>query len=394
MKKQFKKKKLKVVIAYQYLSFKGGIEEVIYNQSKLLKARGYDVELLTSEYAKNEPKLSRDGVSIQRIPSLNFTYKYLGVPFAIPFLSLRNIKKIKKIIKSADVVNVHGHPYLASFVYILISKLLSKPVLLTQHNTNIESNSKLINTVYYIFDRTLGKFNLANSNKVIAVSGETGKYVETLLSNKRKIEIIYNGVDTKRFVPTSSKNRLRKKFGIDTDKFVCITIRRLTFKNGIETFLRSAKLCDSQKTLFLLGGTGPDKGKIEEFIKKNKIKNVKMLGFVSDEDLASYYALSDVFILPSIQGEGFPMVVLEAFSSGIPVIATRSGGQVEIISDGATGYLVDINKPKQIKNHVEYLSENKKLLKTMSENCQKLVKKSLSWEKNIAGLINQINLSI
>lgn len=392
--KKMSNKKLKIVIAYQYLSFKGGIEEVILNQSKFLTEKGYKVELLTSQYKDGEPTHTSDGIKIHRIPSINSTYKILGVPFAIPVLTFRNITAIKNIIKKSDVVNVHGHPYFASFVYIVISKMLKKPVILTQHNTNIQSKSKLINTVYFIFDRTIGKFNLYNSAKIIAVSNETKRYIQTLINKKDVVQTIYNGVDTERFNGKGNKNNLRSKFGIPRDKFVCLTIRRLTFKNGIETFLNTAKLSDQKKTLFLLGGTGPDKGKIEEYIKTNDIRNVKMLGFVKDEDLASYYNLSDVFILPSIQGEGFPMVVLESFSSGVPVIATKSGGHIEIIKDAKTGYLVAINKPEQIHNKIKHLIANKNLLKTMSKNCRELVTSQLSWSQNITNLIDLINVVI
>jgi glycosyltransferase involved in cell wall biosynthesis len=383
-------KKLNILIAYQYLSFKGGLEEVILNQSKYLKENGHNVSIVTSKYNKNEASKTKDGVTIHRFPSLNFTYKLFGIPFAIPILSISNYKKINKLFKNADVINIHGHPYFSSFIYLLISKIQKKPVILTQHNTNIKSNSKFINSVYFLIDQTLGKFNLESSQKIIAVSYETKKYIDTLSKNKQKIGVIYNGVDSKRFNVKTNKNILRKKFGLPQDKFICLTIRRLTLKNGIETFLNTAKLCDQNKTLFLVGGTGPDKKRIEEYIKINKITNVKMLGFVEDNDLASYYSLSDIFILPSIQGEGFPMVVLEAFSSGIPVIATKSGGQIEIIKKDKTGYLVDINKPEQISKIVMQLISNENQLEIMSKNCRALASSTFNWNQNIDKLTQTI----
>ena len=184
---------------------------------------------------------------------------------------------------------------------------------------------------------------------------------------------------------------MRKKFGLPQNKFICLTIRRLTFKNGIETFLNTAKLCDQNKTLFLVGGTGPDRDKIAEYIKAENITNVTMLGFIKDEELADYYSLSDIFILPSIQGEGFPMVVLEAFSSGIPVIATRSGGHIEIIEKDKTGYLVDINKPEQISKIVTRLISNKKQLEIMSKNCRELASSTFDWNQNIEKLTQTIS---
>jgi glycosyltransferase involved in cell wall biosynthesis len=386
-----KNKKLNIVIAYQYLSFKGGIEEVILNQSKYLKQKGHNVEILTSQYGKDEAGRTKDGIVVHRIPSINITYKLFGIPFAIPTPTFANYKKIARIIKNADVINIHGHPYLTSFLHMIISKKFKKPVILTQHNTNIQSKSKIINTVYFFFDQTLGKFNLNNSKKVIAVSKETKKYIQTLMDKDENIEVIYNGVDLDRFNVKYNKSKLRTKFKIPTDKFVCLTIRRLTFKNGIENFLNIAKLCDQKKTLFLLGGTGPDAEKIKNYIQQNEIKNIKLLGFVKDEDLAQYYALSDVFILPSINGEGFPMVVLESFSSGVPVLATRSGGHIEVIKKDKTGYLVDTNKSHEMSEKIDHLIKNEKLLKALSKTCRELVETKLSWKQNITQFENLIH---
>jgi glycosyltransferase involved in cell wall biosynthesis len=390
MNQKLHSKKLNILIAYQYLSFKGGLEEVILNQSKYLKENGHNVSIVTSKYNKNEANTTKDGVTIHRFPSLNFTYKLFGIPFAIPILSFSNYKKLTKLFKDVDVINIHGHPYFASFIYLLFSKMHRKPVILTQHNTNIETKSAFINTVYFLIDRSLGKFNLHNSQRIIAVSHETKKYIHTILKDKQKVEVIYNGVDTQRFNVKTNKSILRKKFGLPQNKFICLTIRRLTLKNGIETFLNTAKLSDQNKTLFLVGGTGPDRDKIAEYIKAENITNVKMLGFIKDDELAQYYNLSDIFILPSIQGEGFPMVVLEAFSSGIPVIATKSGGHIEIIENDKTGYLVDINKPEQISKLVTRLISNKTQIEIMSKNCRALASNTFDWNQNITKLTQSI----
>jgi spore coat protein SA len=84
------------------------------------------------------------------------------------------------------------------------------------------------------------------------------------------------------------------------------------------------------------------------------------------------------------------MVVLEAFSCGIPVIATRSGGHIEIIKDNETGYLVDIDKPEQISERITTLISNKKQLELMSKNCRVLASSTFDWNKNIDELTQLI----
>ncbi len=375
---------MKVLIAYQYLSFRGGIEEVILESSRALKQRGHHVEILTFRFKDDDPSKTKYDVSVSRLPSLNFMYKLFGIPFALPLLLPHHVRKIIRVKKNFDVINIHGHPYLASLVFLLIAKMLKKPVVLTQHNTRIESPSKLVNTIYDIVDRTYGRFILEASDVILCGSHETKKYIEGITGKiKNKTYVLYNGIDSTKFKPTKDKTALKKKFGIDTDKFTCLTIRRITFKNGIDTLLRTAEHLDPKKYQIVIGGTGADMKKVKQYLKEKNITNVKLLGFVKDEDLASYYALADCFILPSRRGEGFPMAVLEAFASGIPVIATDSGGHTEIITADKTGYVVPVEGAKEIAQQVIKLSKNTTLQKTMSQETRAFIEKTISWDRYI-----------
>ncbi len=385
------KQKKHILIAYQYLSFKGGIEEVIMNQSRELKKAGYSVSLLTSQFSNNDPNTTPDNIPISRVKSLNMTYKWFGIPFALPMPTVKTYKTLIDSVKKADVVNVHGHPYMFSFICILLCQIYKKPVILTQHNTKIISKSKIMNILSSLLDYIFGRYNLVHSTKIISVSEETNKYVNSIAKVAKKSIVVYNGVDIARFTPAKNRAALRKQYNLPVDAFICFTVRRLTFKNGIETFLQIAQLHTHKNTLFLLGGTGPDKQNIEKYITTHKISNVKLLGFIKDEDLPAYYAASDVFILPSIQGEGFPMVILESFASGIPVIATRSGGHIEVIKAGTHGYITPVNDPQSMQEKVAHIQLNPSLRKSMAKQCRDLAVKSFSWKENVHGLIQIVS---
>ncbi len=375
---------MKVLIAYQYLSFRGGIEEVILESSNTLKARGHHVEILTFRFKDDDPDKTKHNISVSRLPALNFMYKLFGIPFALPLLLPHHIYRIIQIQKKFDVITIHGHPYLASLIFLIVAKMLKKPVILTQHNTRIESPSKLVNTIYDIVDKTYGRFILEASDIILCGSHETKKYIEGITGKiTNKTVVLYNGIDSSKFKPVQDKIALKKKFGIDTGKFTCLTIRRITFKNGIDTLLRTAEHLDPTKYQVVIGGTGADMKKVKQYLKEKKITNVTLLGFVKDEELASYYALADCFILPSRRGEGFPMAVLEAFASGIPVIATDSGGHTEIIKADKTGYIVPVDGAKKIAEYVVKLSKDKTLQKTMSLKTRQFIEKSISWDRYI-----------
>lgn len=380
----------KILIAYQYLSFKGGIEHVIISQAHYLQEAGYDVQILTSAF-DTEEKNTIEGITVTRIPSFNFAYKKFGIPFAIPILTPKNSKQMKALITDSDIVNVHGHPYFASFIYIWLSKQVNVPVILTQHNTKIHATSRLVNSICDISDATLGKYNLLHSDGIIAVSQKTKEYMQTILGKKgNNIDVLYNGIDVTRFSPIKDKKKLREKYTIPLDSFICLTIRRMTFKNGIDILLEVAKHTKNKHIHFLLGGVGPETEKIKKYIADNAITNVSLLGFIRDSELPEYYSLSDLYILPSRDGEGFPMTILEAFACGLPVLATKSGGHVEIITEDKTGFLVETNNYKKILEKLEYLAQNTDQLPIISKNCRQLMMQDFTWEKNKKGFISKI----
>ena len=113
-----------------------------------------------------------------------------------------------------------------------------------------------------------------------------------------------------------------------------MTVRRLVYKNGIDTLLDCAKIVAKQnpKVVFLAVGKGPDMNSVQAKINELGIQNnFRLAGFVPDEDLPAYYNASDFFVLPSKSGEGLPLVALEAMACSLPVIATKTGGIAEIL---------------------------------------------------------------
>ncbi|MBA7580309.1 D-inositol-3-phosphate glycosyltransferase [subsurface metagenome] len=380
---------MKVLILTHYFQpHIGGIEIVAYNHAKEIIKRGHQVTIITSKIGKEVEEEIIDGIKVVRVKALNFFENHFGVPYPIFYPKL--LLKLKEEIKNSDVINTHGIVWMHSFFSAIISRIYQKPIVLNQHNTYINYKNPILRLIEKIADKTVGRYTLNSADHIIVVSEETKKYVLSIAKKLNNISILYSGVNSKRFKPIRNKKIARKKFKINLEGFICFTIRRITFKNGIDTFLQVAKFFNDKRKdmFFVLGGTGPDTDMVKKYIRENHLSNIKLLGFVSNEELPDYYALSDIFILPSKTGEGFPMVVIEAFASGLPVISTNTGGQIEIIRDDQTGFIVEPNKSKQIAKKIEYLSENKKLLKEMSENCRKLIEKEFTWGKNVDKLLS------
>ncbi len=361
----------------------GGIEKVSYEQSKRLTESGYEIDVLTSKI-KGQNEHPAKGIRVFAYPSLKLAERF-GVPY--PILTLEAYKKFAKVIKNCDLVHAHGHVYMSSCLAGKLAKKYKKPFIVTQHNTFIDYKSWL-NTLEHLNDLTIGKSVLKHADRILTVSKETMKYVLRLGADKAKTSVMYNGVDTNCFHPVK-KGESRKKLGLHKKRKIIFSVRRLVYKNGIDTLIESAYLVarNNPNVLFDVAGKGPSRKLIEDRIKELGIEdNIKLTGFVPDELLPVYYNAADYFVLPSASGEGLPLVLFEAMACGLPVIATTVGGTPEIISHMKNGVLVPPRNPEAMAEALSKLLAEEKLGPTIGEEAKKNVENRFTWEENLRQL--------
>ena len=127
--------------------------------------------------------------------------------------------------------------------------------------------------------------------------------------------------------------------------FVALTVRRLFYRNGLDTLLDAAvELRDRDRVHLVIGGSGPERDEIEDRIRREGLHNVRVVGFIPDDDLPDYYRAADVFLLPTRTAEGFGLVLMEAAAAASPRQPTPA--RQAIIDDGATGVLVPADSPR------------------------------------------------
>ncbi|MGE5575040.1 MAG: glycosyltransferase family 4 protein [Ignavibacteria bacterium] len=370
------------IVTHTFLPHMGGIEKVVNEQSKRLSMRKFSPLIVTNRIDTAKCYWV-DGVPVECYESLNTGFR-LGIPYSIP--TFPSFPTFFKAVKTSKIVHAHGHPYLTSLAAAKLAKLCGKPFVLTQHNTFIEYNN-VFDHVERLNDLTVGKQNLNSADKIIAISSATKEYVLRLGAKPSKVKVIYNGVDLERFRPTTAKREeMRKKLGIPQNAIVVLTVRRLVYKNGVDTLIDAATAVVKKnlRIIFLVVGKGPDMESVRLQVTQLGIEaNFRLTGFVSDENLPSYYNAADLFVLPSKSGEGLPLVALEAMACGLPVVATDVGGIREILMKDY-GKLVPPNQPELLANAVldfaaVDFSSRKGELRTM-------VEKRFSWDTNVERL--------
>jgi glycosyltransferase involved in cell wall biosynthesis len=230
----------------------------------------------------------------------------------------------------------------------------------------------------------IGKTVLKDADKILTVSKETKKYVLRLGAEETKTSVMYNGVDTNCF-QTAKKDESRKKLDLPDNRKIVFSVRRLVYKNGLDTLIESVPHVASEfpDVLFVVAGKGPSRQLIENRIKELGIgNNIMLTGFVPDELLPVYYNASDYFVLPSASGEGLPLVLFEAMACGLPVVATTVGGTPEIVEQMKNGVLVPARNPKRMAEALLELLKNEKLTETIGERARTDIVSRFSWDEN------------
>jgi glycosyltransferase involved in cell wall biosynthesis len=347
---------------------------VAFEQASRLVRRGHRVTALTSRMPGDPVREEDGGLLVERIDALNVLEKR-GVPY--PLFSPALAPRAFALARKADVVLAHSHTFLTSAAAVLAARAAGKPSLVLQHNTLIDYPQPL-RALEHLADHTLGALTLRMAERRFAVSKESCRYVERL--SGRPCHLLANGVDTARFHPVADRGPLRDSFGLPRGKIIALTVRRLSFKNGIDTLLEVARLRTDMH--FAVAGSGPDRGALDRYVEEHGLTNVAALGFVTDERLPELYQACDLFVLPSRSGEGMPLVILEAFASALPCIATRSGGQVELIEEGATGWLVPPGDPHAIAAALSEGACEPKRLGAMGASARARAER-VDWERQV-----------
>ena len=240
------------------------------------------------------------------------------------------------------------------------------------------------------------------------ISEYTHKKIAKALSPSAaaRMRRIVPGVDSTEFSPDnlSSGNQLRTELGwIDRPVIVCVS--RLMARKGQDELIRALPMI--QQTVanasLIIVGDGPYRKDLERLVKKLGLENfVHLTGKVSQTELSKWYAAGDIFAMPcrtrmgGWDVEGLGIVFLEGSATGLPVIVGDSGGAVDAVIDGETGFLVDGTNTAEIADRIAYFFANPDVAKKMGEAGRNWVTQEWTWDQNfkkLDGLLSGLDFS-
>ena len=188
--------------------------------------------------------------------------------------------------------------------------------------------------------RRLTRWTIQNASAAITVSEELRQQAIRLGGNPGSVHRILNGCDSAIF-RLSDRSAARTRLGLELDHEVILFVGNLLAAKGIYELLEAFRALRQRrpKATLVLAGEGPFRDRALTLANEAGMANwVRLIGRQKSEDVAAWLAAANVFCLPSYT-EGCPNVVLEALSSGRPVVATAVGGIPELV-DAGCGILV------------------------------------------------------
>ena len=370
----------------------GGIGTVSLEHIRQYRERGYEVVVLGPQ-APGVP-FPVQGVHYYGLPVRGNLRKLVLAFLRLPFVLLRH--------KPTLIVAIQGT--YAGLLALLARALTRRPYFVLAHG------NEFIRFRRQPFVRAALNGVYSNSNGVFANSWYTRSRLIEFGVEAGKIDVIYCGVDTGRYRPVDSASAVdvRRKYGVGAEDFLLVSFSRLDARKGhIPTLKALKRLAAAQNgrqsnshraVRYLIGGKGPHQPAIENEIHREGLaNNVKLIGFVSGEEVPALLTDADVFIMPSVylenEGsvEGFGIVFLEAAACRTCSIGGNTGGIADAIVDGETGFLVDGTDVAAIASRIEKLIEEPETGRRLSENAYLRVIGEFIWRYIVDREIGFIN---
>jgi glycosyltransferase involved in cell wall biosynthesis len=337
---------------------RGGLENVVYHLATRLNPRLFDVNVVCRV---------RGGYTAEQIAQRGISIKILHQK-KIPIWALANTLTQ---LRTNDTALIHCHGLFATSSEAIIAKTSGYKSSFV-HVHNLEKPASIFQKLKLnVMKRKISKF--------IAVSEEVSTYLG--YSSIKNVEVIHNGVDTRRypFCIVPKKHR----YGFVDRSFVLGMIGRIVKRKGFDQFVEV--IASVPNTSGVIVGTGPYEATLKSLIAEKNLQNrIKCLPFQPQEKLPDIYSSIDALFLFS-EREGLPLALLEAQSVGVPYIGNSVGGIGEVVKDGYNGFILDKIGFHEVSDRINKIREN---VTYYRNNARKVVEEKYSLDKAIISTEN------
>ena len=348
----------------------GGSGVVATELGKCLANRGHEIHFITQDIPFRLEHSFHERIIFHQVETLEYPLFGSDSPYTLSLAS-----KMAQVIKDEelDVLHVHyaiPHAISAFLAQQMLKNEVNIPIVTTLHGTDIT----LVGQDPSFFDIT--KFSIEKSTEVTAVSDFLVDQTNDKFHIDKKIEKIYNFVDSNLF--KLREDPCRKKMGVEADQIVFVHLSNFRPVKRSYDVVKTFNIIQKEipNAVLWMAGEGPLLGECRDLVKEFEIqKKVNFLGKV--QDIVSLLSMSDIMLFPS-ELESFGLAALEANACGIPVMGCLSGGTNEAVADGKTGFLFDVGDVEGMAKKSIELVKDCELRNKMAQTARERVVNSFS----------------
>lgn len=297
------------------------------NDVRLLQSMGYEVHYATNYehedmYADAVRVIREHGVILHQIDFVRSPYNVIA--------NEKAYQQLKELMRMEQFDGIHCHtPMAGALARLAANATGTKPVLYTAHGFHFYKGCPLKNKLIY---QTAETFLARYTDAQITINREDFAAAQKFPLRGKAYYVPGIGVDVKKISSVQvDRATKRAELGIPQDAFVFITVGELIPRKNQELLIRAFSNANVTNAQLLICGSGREKEHLEQRMHELKIADkVHLLGF--RQDIYELLKCSDAFVFPSKQ-EGLPVALMEAMAAGLPCIASRIRGNVDLLPD-------------------------------------------------------------
>jgi len=386
-----KKKRLNIChLHWGFPPIIGGVETHLKTILPEMSRRGHRVSLLTGTVEGCKVKTKFHGVDIWRNPLMDLNWLYKRGLQGLDEKVLEIFSKFLDNFKP-DIIHCHNMHYFSKMHIKTLEDLTQKrkiPMVLTAHN---------------IWDNLLF-LDLTRKVKwahIIAVSHFIKKELIGIGCDDRKISVIHHGIDTRKFHPHISTEKIKKKYPQLKNRKVIFHPARMGLAKGCDTSIKALRFIRERfpEVILVLAGTKNiiDWGAVQQkdiaylvdLVHSLDLTENVLIEMFTLSEMAEMYGLAQVCVYPSSVGEPFGLTMLEALASAKPMVITNTGGMPEIIRDGINGFVIPVRDFEALASRTIQLLANQRLRERLGYTGRQMVRSHYTKE-----IVTRNNLEI
>jgi glycosyltransferase involved in cell wall biosynthesis len=349
---------MKVVIAESSTAM-GGQELAVLLHAGGLRGRGHDVRLILEPDSSIFRKAVGQGLPVEPVAMGRLQY-----PAAI--------RSFRRIMARERPALLHVNSSRDSWIGGLAARLVSPRVkVVRSRHISTPLNRNLTTRMLY---RRLMDFVIVTGSDLTRRG-----LIERDGLEPDRVAAFPIGIDVEQFKPGRPDDDLRRELKLPPEHRLVGLISYLRSYKGHEYFIEAAArvLSRAKDVTFLIVGEGPEEGRLRARVASLGLSsNVRMLGF--RDDLLNVFRSLDLFVIPSVEGDTIPQVLMQALAMGLPVVSTTVGSIPDVVQDGKTGFVVPPRNAEALADRVLALLENHTQRAEMGRRGRALVEREYS----------------